>query len=170
MEIAFKIKAKQGFIYRYLQTHKMSQMALAKEIGIPQVTMGKIINFRWLPSSRNSHSKNLIKKLEDYFHVPIEVLFPPELTKEIAEKLGRHRVAYKEVELLSLSDVPEKYLIAQNTHNNLEETAFAIDGVLDTLTCLEEKTLRLRFGLIPCNKEQEHQNYPRPFSRKNKCL
>jgi transcriptional regulator with XRE-family HTH domain len=148
MEIAIVARAKQGYIYRYLREHNLSVKELGRKIGVNQVTMSRIINFKWVPylSGRGSSgSVETAKKLERFFHLPIDQLFPPELTKEMFKKLSRDFCKIEEIEMLSLDGVGQKYLVYDN-----EETPDPTDAIRNILAGLaprEEKVLRLIFGL-----------------------
>ena len=143
MEIAIISKAKQGYIYKYILDHCMSASGLAREIGIAPTQMGKIINFGWLPSLRGTGPK-LVKKIEDYFHLPIEFLFPPELTREIAEKLSRHHVLIEEVDFVSLGCAKNVAYIGYDSE--AEEKCSVLDEQLAALSEREQYIVRSRFG------------------------
>jgi transcriptional regulator with XRE-family HTH domain len=149
MEIAILVKAKQGYIYRYMLEHNMSAAQLAREIGVDSSGMGRIINFQWTPPQTKKRSR-YTEKLESYFKIPIEILFPPELTAEIAQKLNRKHVRFEEVELLQLEGVNQKYLVYNSGNEDALDEEFRkkyIDKILCTLMPREEKVLRLAYGI-----------------------
>ena len=148
MEIAIVARAKQGYIYRYMITRNMSAKQLAGEIGIDQVTIGRIINFKWLPPKRRKKN-DITEKLEKYFKIPIDILFPEEFTQEIAQKIGRKFVKFEEVDILQLESIPERYLpyIEQNELIDEESIDEAIKKALSSLTKREEDVIRRRFGI-----------------------
>ena len=141
MEIAIVAKAKQGYIYRYMIENKMTVSQLSERIGIPYAKMCKIINFRWTPGRRKTN--DITERLEKYFRIPIEMLFPPELTGAILEKLGKPHVRIQEVELLSLDGINQKYLMYDNEDNE----DLDVDKILTSLTPREEKVTRLLRGI-----------------------
>lgn len=153
MEIAFILRAKQGYIYRYMVERNITAGALAKEIGIAQTLMGRIINFKWIPSTQKLkgrnlvHKRELIRKLEDYFHLPIEYLFPPELTEEIAAKLSKRHVKIEEVEVVSLNYAQVKNIAYVGGPDGLDKVFENIPAVLGTLHPREEKVVRLMYGI-----------------------
>lgn len=153
MEIAIISKAKQGYIYKYMLQNNMTAGELAKRIGITPGEMGKIINFQWLPTRKITKKGTIkessyIKKLEDYFKIPIEILFPPEITNEIAKKLQRKYVQIKEVELVQLEGINQKHLIYDNGNNEeAENLCNALTPILSTITAREEKVIRLIYGI-----------------------
>lgn len=141
MEIAIVAKAKQGYIYRYMVENKITVSQLAERIGLPYPTMCNIINFRWAPGRRTTNG--ITQKLEKYFGIPIEMLFPPELTGRILEKLGKTHVRIEEVELLPIEGISQKYLMYDNEDNE----DLNVDKILATLTPREEKVTRLLRGI-----------------------
>lgn len=141
MEIAIVAKAKQGYIYRYMLENKMTVSQLAEHIGVRYPTMCSIINFRWTPGRRKTN--DIAERLEKYFRIPIEMLFPPELTGAILEKLGKTHVRIQEVELLSLDGINQKYLMYDNEDNE----DLDVDKILATMTPREEKVTRLLRGI-----------------------
>ena len=150
MEIAIISNAKQGYIYKYLLQNNMTATDLSKRIGISPTAMGKIINFQWLPpkGKRGRGENHYTAKLERYFKIPIDILFPPELTSEIAKKLQRKYVQIEEVELVQLEGINQKYLIYDNSDNiESENLCNALMKQLSTLNAREEKVLRLIYGI-----------------------
>ena len=142
MEIAFVIKAKQGYIHKYMVSRGLSAVKLAELIGLSTGQMGDILNFKWLPTARNTV---IIKRLEDFFHIPIEILFPPELTRDVANKLSKKCVRDGEVDLLSLSYAKETaYLPYDGEIDNLWEP---VAKAMEYLTPAEQVVIRKRFGL-----------------------
>lgn len=147
MEIAIISKAKQGYIYNYLKANNMTLAELATHIGISYSKMCNVINFQWLPPKRRKIG-DLSGKLENYFHIPIEMLFPPELTPAIAERLGRKVVQIQDVEFLCLEDTHPKYLSYEPRDNDDEEhLIMKLYEQLNTLRPHEEKCLRLIYGI-----------------------
>ncbi len=153
MEIAIVSKAKQGYIYRYMIENNMSVRELAERIGINQCEMGRVINFKWIPPRRKVKI-SIVERLENYFHLPIEVLFPPELTREIAEKLSKKHVEIKEVEMIALQDCDTKYLSYNPEEGMGYEQKDLINKGLATLKPCEEDIIRRRFGLEPYDTPQ----------------
>jgi DNA-binding XRE family transcriptional regulator len=157
MEIAIVAKAKQGYIYRHMIENGLSIQDLSDRIGITRQTLYAMINFRWLPpeGGKNKrvgagYSKKMktVYKLQKYFNVGIDVLFPPELTEEIAEKLRGTHVDFREVDFLQIEHVGEKYLSYDPQQiDGFEEMADGIPRMLCTLNLREEKVLRLRYGI-----------------------
>ena len=147
MEIAIVAKAKQGYIYRYMREHNMSNKALAEALGINPVMVSRILNFRWLPGKIRKKN-DITERLEKFFGLPIDFLFPPEITKEIAKRLGRSFVKFEEVDLLQVESVNQKYL-SFDPHES--DTAELMDHTLtlalSTLNPREETCLRLRHGI-----------------------
>lgn len=156
-KIAIVAKAKQGFIYEYLIKHNLSMSQLAAQIGISYNTLRKIINFEWTPAisaPRNSWREikkmEVILKIQRYFNVDIELLFPAWMTKELAEKLQTEYVDIKEIDCLQIQDVSNKLLMYEpfgDKEDFLLNACEKIPKVLSTLTRREEICLRLRFGL-----------------------
>lgn len=145
MEIAFSIKAKHGYIYRYLQENNMSAKELSKQIGLSEQTMGKLINFVWAPG----RDCDTIDKLEAYFKIPFEQLFPEPLVAAIEKKLGRKRTVYKEIDFVSLEGLDERHLIDYLTpESEIIEREIGEERMelFSTLSPREEKVLRLRLG------------------------
>ena len=147
MEIAIVAKAKQGYIYRYMREHNMSNKALAEALGTDPVMVSSILNFRWLPGKIRKKN-DITERLEKFFGLPIDFLFPPEITKEIAKRLGRSFVKFEEVDLLQIENVNQKYLSYDPQQNDPAEL---LDNVLtlalSTLNPREETCLRLRHGI-----------------------
>lgn len=147
LEVAIIAKAKQGYIYRYMLENNMTASELARRIGINPSAMGRMINFQWLPNKNKRQSRELIKKFETYFNMSIEVLFPPELTEEIREKLGRKHVHFQEFEFLRLEDIQPKYLSYDlREEEAIKEQSSEIQKALKTLKPKEEEILKKRFG------------------------
>ena len=141
MEIDATIRLRHGYIHRYLTEHQMSRDQLAKEIGISQATFVKILNFKWLPYNQWK-TKLVVQKLEKFFNRPIEVLFPPELTQDIADMLSKKITKFYEVDLVSLTDIDPKYLITNENDSVEEDERLPIlDEVMDTLTERERKVI-----------------------------
>lgn len=137
MEIAIVAKAKQGYIYRYMLERGMSASALARELGTNPSMMGKIINFRWIPNSRRAEGRDLIRRIEEYFHIPIEILFPPELTREMSEKLSKRFVKIEELDLVALEGISTKYLSYDPLEN--ADTEELLGKVMDHVSELTER-------------------------------
>lgn len=156
-EIAIVAKAKQGFIYKHMKEEGISVKELARRIGISQYQLGSVINFRWLPFYKgrkgdvsSSSQKIVAKKLEDYFHVPIEFLFPPELDRAIAKKLSRTYARFEEIDFVRLEGVSQKYLtydVDESTEVTEALDMNMLDKVLSTLTPKEETAMRLTYGI-----------------------
>ena len=150
MEIVFEIKAKHGYIYKYLQQNNLTIKELSERIGVPYSTLISIINFRWVPSKRRRSLKikSVSERLEEFFHMPIEFLFPKELVPEIMERLGKKRTIVHELDLVSLNDVDQKYL-TYTMDSQIETSSFyeELYKLLPTLLPREEQCLRLRWGL-----------------------
>ena len=148
MEVVIIAKAKQGFIYRHMIERGLSGKELADKIGLSQQMLGKILNFQWFPSN-NRRAGNTISKLENYFHVPIEYLFPPEITEEIAAKLGKKRVEFRDVDLIALDSVEQEYLTYDPQEGQEEERLAAAleQNISSFLRPREEKCIRLLFGI-----------------------
>lgn len=144
MEIAIVAKAKQGYIYRYMVEHKMSACQLAEEIGMSSAQLGRLINFQWYPKKTGRRCESL-DKIEKYFKIPIEMLFPPEISEEILTRLGKKQVIIQEVEMLRLESVSQKQLIYKQTSEN--DVCDVVEDVLKELNPREEKVLRLLFGI-----------------------
>jgi transcriptional regulator with XRE-family HTH domain len=154
MEIAIIAKAKQGIIYRHKIENKLNARQLSERIGISYATMNNILNFRWLPPQKEDHPQSralkmkVVYKLQKYFNIGIDVLFPPELTKEIAEKLQGTYVNFRDVDFLQIENVNEKYLSYDPQQiDGFGEMADHIPEILGTLNPREEKCLRLRYGI-----------------------
>ena len=148
MEVAIVAKAKQGYLYRYMVENGLTANKLAERIGITPATFGKMLNFQWIPSGRKRRKPgDMIDRLEYYFKIPIEVLFPPELTREVAKKLQRKRTSFVEVEFLQIEKVEQKYISYDPTQDVEESVDRSLTVVLDSLTPREEKCLRLIFGI-----------------------
>ena len=147
MEIAIVAKAKQGYIYRYLREHNMSNKDLAEALGTSQVMVSSILNFRWLPGKVRKKN-DITERLERFFNLPIDFLFPPEITKEIAKRLGRSFVKFEEVDLLQIENVNQKYLSYDPHESDTAELMdYTLTSALSTLTPREETCLRLRHGI-----------------------
>ncbi|MFZ2809405.1 MAG: sigma factor-like helix-turn-helix DNA-binding protein [Desulfosalsimonadaceae bacterium] len=142
MEIAVISQAKQGYIYRYMLNRGLTAAALAKEIGTDPVTMGRIINFQWLPTTRG---KRITEKLERYFHLPIEILFPPQLTAQIAERLSRKHVQVEEVEFVALEAANDIAYIEYDSDEGMS-AAKVLHEQMEKLSDSERFVLRRRFG------------------------
>jgi len=146
-EVAIIAKAKQGYLYRYMLENNITAAELARRIGINPSAMGRMINFQWLPNKNNPQSAELIKKFEAYFNMPIDILFPSELTEEIREKLGRKRVHFQEFEFLQLEDIQPTYLSYDlREEEDIKEQSSEIQKALKTLTPKEEEIIKKRFG------------------------
>ena len=149
--IAIQVKAKHGYIYQYMIEHKINASELARQVGTDPSKIGQIINFQWIPPKRAKGG--LIDKLESFFKIPIDMLFPPELTEEIAKRLGKKQVIFKEVTLLQLQEAPSKALVYDPEENQEEEfQSRELTKSLATLRPREETCLRLLFGI---SNEQE---------------
>ena len=147
MEIAIVAKAKQGYIYRYLREHNMSNKDLAEALGTSQVMVSRILNFRWLPGKVRKKN-DITERLERFFSLPIDFLFPPEITKEIVKRLGRPFVKFEEVDLLQVESVNQKYLSFDPHESDTAELMdHTLTSALSTLTPREETCLRLRHGI-----------------------
>ena len=148
MDIAIIAKAKQGYIYKYMVDNNMTASALAKEIGVKPQTMGRIINFKWMRPMRR-RSGDITEKLEKYFKIPIEVLFPNELTADIAEKLGRKYVKYQEIDTIQLESISTKYLPFTEQEECFDEINIyeKLDKALNTLTNRQADIIKRRYGI-----------------------
>jgi len=153
MKIAIVAKAKQGIIYRHMIENDLSISELAARIGIHYGTMSRIIGFKWLPPQEKglpgySLKMKTVYKLQKYFNMSVDVLFPPEITEEIAEHLSKTHVDIREVDLLQIENVNQKYLSYDPQQN---DTAELLDSVLtsylSTLPPRYEMCLRLRYGI-----------------------
>lgn len=142
MNIAITAKAKHGYIYRYMQEQGISASALGREIGIHPTAIGKIINFKWVPGPR---SGGVIAKLEEYFKIPIDQLFPPEFTAPLAEKLQKQYVKYAEVDLVYLGQLPDVEYIGYD--GGLDEQFTSVEKSMALLSERERGVIELRFGL-----------------------
>lgn len=148
MEIAIITKAKQGYIYKYMMQNNISAAELGRRIGISPSHMGQIINFQWLPPQKRKMVGGVVDRLEAYFKIPIEMLFPPELTKEITEKLKLPHIDFREVDCLQIETVNQKFLSYDPQQKDpFSEMVDFIPMALGTLTPREETCLRLRFGI-----------------------
>ena len=158
MEIAIIAKAKQGYIYRYMVEHKMTAAALAAEIGISGTQLGRIINFQWLPAGKRRGC--VTDRIEKYFRIPVEMLFPKELTQEIAQKLSRKYVNIQEVDTISLEGIGQKFLAYEPDSDN-EEIFDRLTQTLNTLKPQEKDVLVKRFGLDgdPCTLKDLGDEY-----------
>jgi RNA polymerase sigma factor (sigma-70 family) len=144
MEIAIVAKVKQGYIYKYMQDRGYSASRLASEIGFSQSKMGEIINLHWIPGPR---SKNVIKRLEEYFHVPIDILFPPEFTKDLADRLGKKHIKYEEIDFVALEDAPRHYLTFNpDDIRGRDDMEARVVLALDSLSSREKEVINYRFG------------------------
>lgn len=147
MEIAIVAKAKQGYIYRHMIENHLSANELARRVGLDPQRMGKIINFKWLPPKYRK-GRRVVDKLEAYFKVPIEMLFPPELTKAIAARLNRKYIEFKEIETVSLECADQRFLSYDPQEaNGFAEMADNLPKILCTLMPREETCLRLHYGI-----------------------
>ena len=147
MEIAIVAKAKQGYIYRYLREHNMSNKDLAEALGTSQVMVSRILNFRWLPGKLRKKN-DMTERLQKVFSLPFDFLFPPEITKEIVKRLGRPFVKFEEVDLLQVESVNQKYLSFDPHESDTAELMdHTLTSALSTLTPREETCLRLRHGI-----------------------
>lgn len=148
MEIAIVAKAKQGYIYRYMLENNITAAELARRLGISASSMGAIINFKWIPPQKRKIQGGYVDKLESYFNLPIEMLFPPELTKGVAEKLGRKHTHFQDVEILPLNGIQPKYLSYDPGENEKkEEQIILLQKALKTLTRREEDIIKKAYGL-----------------------
>ena len=97
---------------------------------------------------RSLKIKSVSERLEEFFHMPIEFLFPKELVPEIMERLGKKRTIVHELDLVSLNDVDQKYL-TYTMDSQIETSSFyeELYKLLPTLLPREEQCLRLRWGL-----------------------
>lgn len=159
IEIAVVSKMKQGYIYKHMIENNISANELSRRSGINNVILGKIINFKWIPSRSNYQCKKTIEKLENYFKVPIEMLFPYELTQEIADKLSKKYIHIHEIETVSLGNIDTKYLEYNPQDSIDEEREFVdmgdrINKALGTLCDKEVAVLKARFGI---NEEPKTQ-------------
>jgi transcriptional regulator with XRE-family HTH domain len=111
MEVALVVKAKSGFLYRYMLERGWTAADLSRDCGLSQGTVGDMINFRWLPNPDTERGQKMIQRIEEYFRVPIEIIFPPELTREIATKLSKKHVEIKELDCVALEGTNQRYLI-----------------------------------------------------------
>ena len=153
IDIAILAKIKQGFLYKYMQVNNINQAELARRIGLNAATMGKIINFKWIPTKEgNGHgryqTREIIKKLEKYFGFSIEVLFPPELTAEVADKLSKKHVAFKTIETCQIEQVNPKYLSYYPDEE--KDHAAEVEMTHELLACLtpqQEQVIIKRFGI-----------------------
>jgi len=146
-DVAILAQIKQGYIYKYMQANDLTQRELARRIGIGEVILGRIINFKWLPTSPKTgrgKKSHVVKKLEQYFGFSVEVLFPPELTEEIAARLSKKHVAFKTVELLQLDCINPKYLSYEQAET---EDEAIIENLLQCLSPQEFTVIKSRFGL-----------------------
>ena len=139
MKIAFLVKAKHGHIYEYMTRNNLSAAELARQIGIHQTSMGKILNFKWRPGKIRT---SFIEKLENFFHVPIDYLFPQELTESLSNELSKKRVKIKEIDLLSLEDVKTQAI--EFTPEDDAERSILVDFMKDSL----DKKLTVKEGEV----------------------
>lgn len=103
MDIALEIKAKHGFLYKYLKNHNMTIQDLADGLGISYQSLCDYISFRRVPAP----GKTVATKFENYFHVTFDMIFPPELTKKSSINLRPKRIVYQTIdnERLSYDDI-----------------------------------------------------------------
>lgn len=146
--VALVVKAKQGYIYQYMRDHQISASELARQVGTSPAMMGKIINFQWVPPLKRRRNGDLVDKLESFFKIPIEILFPPELTGEIAERLGKKQVIFKEMTFLPLQEANQNALIYDAGGSQEKEAqSYVLTKRLATLRPREETCVRLLFGI-----------------------
>ncbi len=142
MEIQINVKAKHGVIGRYLEENNMSQSELADLIGISRSEFGRLFNLKWVPRRR----AKTIPLLEGFFGVPFEELFPPEIVKQVVEKLGPKKIFYREIETVSLADVDQRKLITYDANDAIFD-AEHLDRLLALLPPREEMAVRKFYGL-----------------------
>lgn len=142
-KVTIKAKAKHGIIYDYIREQKLTLREAADKIGICVATLQSIIHFRWMPTDRNGET---LEKLCIFFECTPETLFPPELTEEITAVFRKEHLIKKEVELISLEELPRN-LLAYNQDFDGFELARHIDIALERLSEREQKVIRARFGL-----------------------
>ena len=144
MKLAFDCRVKHGFICQYLEDKQMTQKQLAAEIGISVQTLIRIITINYHITNYCKTTK-VIEKLEKYFKLPSEFLFPEEYHILVEKKIGRRRREYKEIELVSLESIDRRQLSYEPNYNSIEVTEI-VDKVLSDLPGRQEDVLRRRFG------------------------
>ena len=144
MKLAFDCRVKHGFICQYLEDKQMNQKQLADEIGISVTTLIRImtINYRIRKDGRTT---KVIEKLEKYFKVPSEFLFPEEYQILVEKKIGSPKRVYKEIELVSLESIDRRQLSYEPDYDSIEVTEI-VEKVLSDLPGRQEDVLRRRFG------------------------
>lgn len=150
MKIALSVKVKNGVIYKYMKENNLTCVELSRIIGINVTTLYSIINFRWkydwsvmAPRQCRWKQEKLAKKLEDFFDMSIEEIYP---TRKEAEQLIGEKVLFKDVELIPLECAPQAQ-ISYNMESDREINSDDLDKIMATLRPSEESVLRLRYGL-----------------------
>jgi RNA polymerase sigma factor (sigma-70 family) len=146
MKISVLVKAKNNFLTQFLAENNLNQAELAKLIGIHASIFGDMLNFRWIPVNQV-----YIKRLEEFFHVPIEDIFPPELTREIASELSKKYLIEKEIDITYLPSIQHLQIpYTENFDEALQHQG--ILSVIETLSTREQQIIKGRFGIDSAEK------------------
>ena len=163
-DVAFRVKAKHGIIYNYMQDNDLTVKELAKETGISLATLTKIINFKWFPKDTitkgNYQNRTIVSKLCAFFACDIEDLFPEEIIKmikndsEIAKVLQEEQIITKSVDLnhfLSFKNVRQiEMSYSMDLDGEIDRNELLpknVEPFLDMLTSREKKVVKKYFGI-----------------------
>ena len=155
MKIEIEAKAKHRFLYQYMQENNMTIKELAEHIGISAVILGQMISFRYIPGSASTHPRSIARKLEAYFRIPFEDIYPQWFTDEMSAKLSGKVVKYQEVQFDQLESVPTRYLSYDHDPEEILQDVTAerlleenLKKALSRLSIKERQVMLMRYGLV----------------------
>ena len=143
MKIAFKIKAKNGILQRFIEEREWSQADFGRAIGAFPSDVGRWFNMKVAPGPKYmKRICRLVGRLE-------EDIFPDELRGKKFQKLKKEATYYHDSEiplepgfeqkaLNAVNENPEEFLLRDEKLKGLKEA-------LETLTPREECVLECRY-------------------------
>lgn len=148
IDIALKIKAKNGVLQAFIDEREWTQADFARQIGVSESEVGRWFNMTGFP-----RTPLVMVKVMDLLNKPAEEIFPPPLMDKDWLTGSREWTVYKDID----SDcLPLHHVVALPSHRNEideHEIKANITAVLQTLTPREREVINMRMGL---NGEGEH--------------
>ena len=161
MEIALKIKAKNGILQRFIDKMGWTQSDFARNTGLSPTSVGKYFNMTGCPS------KKMMKKVCELVGETEEAIFPQVIRKKDFLELDKSITYYKEVdperllggETFECLPAPEE----EESDILLHESIGNLHDALETLTYREREILIGLYGLNG-NPKKTHKELGEDFN------